>query len=75
MDIDFAKIKKLNQEIKNLLEEKPELAEFQKEIDIILKKVGKKNRMAMLQSLMLDKFLEMNEKLQELSEITKVFKK
>lgn len=67
MNIDFEKIKELNKEIQDLLEEKPELRELQDQIDKIRETVGKKNRLAMIQTLMLDKFFELNEKLEELS--------
>ena len=64
-DIDFEKIKFLNQEIKELLLAHPELIPLQKEVDIRLAKCNNQhNRLVIISQMMWDSFLELNEKLQ-----------
>jgi len=68
MDIDFKKINELRQEIKKLIEERPELQEYQDFIDAELNKAGDNphNRCVVLQNLMLQKRQELLEQLQGL---------
>jgi len=66
--MDFEKIKKLQDELKKLLQERPDLQALQDKIDATLNKAGSKNnRLTMMHNLMLDSFFELNEKLQEMS--------
>jgi seryl-tRNA synthetase len=68
VNMDFEKMKKLQDELNKLLEERPELQALQDKIDATLNKAGSKNnRLTMIQNLMLDSFFELNEKLQEMS--------
>lgn len=69
LSVDFEKIKELRKQIKELLKEKPELQPLQDEIDAAMKKVGGNthNRCAVLQDMMLTKWMEIikaNEDLQ-----------
>jgi len=68
VSMDFEKMKKLQDELNKLLEERPDLQALQDKIDTTLNKAGSKNnRLTMMQNLMLDSFFELNEKLQEMS--------
>lgn len=69
MSIDFDLIKKLNDEIERLLQERPQYRALQEEIKEVLRKAGdnQHNRCAMLQDFMLTKWSEIfgaNDKLQ-----------
>ena len=68
MEIDFEKIKQLRKEINRLLEQKPELIPFQKQIDAELAKAGnnRHNRMAILENMMREKLKEMTNSLRDL---------
>lgn len=68
MDIDFAKIKQLRENINELIKEKPELEAYQKIIDQELEKAGDNpwNRCVMLHNLILEKRMELIEALKEL---------
>ena len=81
MEIDFAKIKELRGEIHKLLEKRPEYIPLQQEIDRQLKKCGdplkclnlsernqiRRNRCAVIQNMMLQKWMEMMPALEKLS--------
>jgi len=60
LDIDFNKIRSLREEIAKLLKERPEFIPLQKEIDLALEKAGnnKMNRCAVIQNMMLTKWME-----------------
>lgn len=73
--IDTEKIFQLKQEIYKLLEERPEYIPFQRLIEEKLAKAGSNhNRMAVLDSMMREKVLELHDAMVELSRsINKLF--
>lgn len=81
MSIDFTKIKSLREEINKLLEERPEYRELQDEIDKRLASCGdlssasyeekkriQRNRCAIVQNMMLSKWIEIIPASKELTE-------
>jgi len=64
---DFPDIKKYQEEINKILDERPEFREFQENIETELEKAGSQhNRNVVLQNMMIEKVNELKEKLREL---------
>ena len=70
MDINFKKIYEYRQMINELLKQKPELRPLQEKINATLAKAGSvNNRLTAIQNMMIDKVMELQEKLLELKSI------
>ena len=72
MEIDFEKIKALQEEIYELIEKRPELQAFQDEINKKLSKCNsQENRLSMISIMMLESFFKLNEVLNGINSVYK----
>ena len=69
----FETIKELREKLNQLLAESPHLRKMQEEIDLKLRQAGsQENRLVLVNEMMMDKFQELNQKLQDFN-ISKSF--
>ena len=61
MNIDFERIKRLREEINKLIEERPDLAQLQADIDTQLQGLTKQQRCAKIQEMMLNTWFKITE--------------
>ncbi len=61
MDVDFERIKQLREEINKLIEERPDLAQLQEEIDNTLRGLTKRQRCVKIQEMLLNSWFRITE--------------